>query len=282
MPTQACVQSVAPAEPLAPWFGSKKHLAKRIIGRIEAIPHRCYAEPFVGMGGVFLRRTHRPKNEIINDRNGEIVNLFRITREHSDELARQFRWCLSSREEFRRLIAVSPETLTGIQRAARFAFLQRLSFGGKPAHDVTPGQMGSNAHHPAALRAERMRRLIAAAHERLQGVHVECLDWDVFLGRFDRPWTLFYIDPPYWGHENDYGKGIFSRSDFARMAELLRAIQGRFLLSLNDCAEVRELFGVFRIEVVNTRYSANVRSTRRVNELLISNVSQNSAWASGR
>ncbi len=46
----------AVAEPLAPWFGGKKHLAKRIIERIDAIPHRCYAEPFVGMGGVFLRR----------------------------------------------------------------------------------------------------------------------------------------------------------------------------------------------------------------------------------
>ena len=81
---------------------------------------------------------------------------------------------------------------------------------------------------------------------------------------------MFYIDPPYWGHENDYGKGIFSRGDFARMAELLSNIQGRFLLSLNDRPEVRELFGKFQIEVVNTRYSANARSTRRVNELLIS------------
>ena len=271
MRTQECVQSAAAAEPLAAWVGGKKLLARSIIERIDSIPHRCYAEPFVGMGGVFLRRSRRPKNEVINDRNGEIVNLFRITREHPDELARQFRWCLASREEFRRLLSVSPETLTDIQRAARFAYLQRLSFGGKPAHDVSPGQMGSNTHHPATLRVERMRRLIAAAHTRLQGVHVECLDWEVFLRRFDRPWTLFYIDPPYWGHENDYGKGIFSRSDFGRMAELLSNIQGRFLLSLNDRPEVNELFSEFRIEVVNTRYSANIRSSRRVNELLISN-----------
>ena len=260
------------AEPIAPWFGGKKHLARAIIERIDRIPHRCYAEPFVGMGGVFLRRARKPKSEVINDRNSEIVNLFRALREHPGELARQFRWTLSSREEFRRLVAVEPETLTDIQRAARFAYLQRLSFGGKPAHDLTPGQMGSSApHHPARLRAGRMQRLIAAAHERLQGVHVECLDWDVFLGRYDRPFTLFYIDPPYWGHENDYGKGIFARSDFARMAELLRTIKGRFILSLNDRPEVRELFGKFQIETVSTRYSANARATRRVSELLIGN-----------
>lgn len=260
------------AEPIAPWFGGKKYLARAIIERIERIPHRCYAEPFVGMGGVFLRRTRKPKSEVINDRNGEIVNLFRVVREHADELARQFRWALSSRQEFRRLLGVSPETLTDIQRAARFAYLQRLTFGGQPAHDLTPGQMGSNApHHPARLRAERMRRLIAAAHRRLQGVNVECLDWDVFIRRFDRPWTLFYIDPPYWGHENDYGKGIFSRGDFGRMAELLRTLKGRFLLSINDRPEIRELFRGFQIEVVNTRYTSNARAARRVDELLIGN-----------
>ena len=266
------MEETAAAEPIAPWFGGKKHLARAIIGRIEAIPHQCYAEPFVGMGGVFLRRRLKPKAEVINDRNGEIVNLFRACREHPDELARQFRWVLSSRHEFRRLVAVEPDTLTDIQRAARFAYLQRLSFGGNPAHEATPGQMGSSApHHPSRLRADRMQRLIAAAHERLQGVQVECLEWAAFIRRYDRPWTLFYIDPPYWGHENDYGKGIFSRGDFARMAEILRDIEGRFILSLNDRPEVRELFGEFKIETVSTRYSANARATRRVDELLIGN-----------
>ena len=80
-----------PAEPLAPWFGGKRWLAARIIERIEAIPHRCYAEPFVGMGGVFLRRARRPKSEIVNNANGEIVNLFRITRGHPGRY-----WCSDS------------------------------------------------------------------------------------------------------------------------------------------------------------------------------------------
>ena len=135
-------QKVQPAEPVAAWFGGKKYLAKRIIARIKAIPRRCYAEPFVGMGGMFLRRATRPKSEIVNDINGEIVNLFRILREHPDELIRQFEWALSSRGEFRRLVETPVETLTDVQRAARFAYLQTLSFGGKPATDVTPGQMG--------------------------------------------------------------------------------------------------------------------------------------------
>ena len=116
-----------------------------------------------------------------------------------------------------------------------------------------------------------MLQLIEAAHRRLQRVQIERLNWDVFLRRYDRPFTLFYLDPPYWNHEMDYGKGIFARKDFTRMAELLAKLKGRFILSLNDRPEVRELFSGFRIETVQTRYSANARSTRRINEVLISN-----------
>ena len=258
---------VKPARPIAPWYGGKAYLASRIIERIEAIPHRCYAEPFVGMGGVFLRRARRPPVEVVNDLNGEIPNLFRVAREHPAELERQFKWAIASRNEFRRLLAVPPETLTDVQRAARFATLQRLRFSG------VPGSTGTrfSPHTKFSLRPAQMRRLIRAAHRRLQQVQIECLPWDEFIPRYDRPFTLFYIDPPYWGHEADYGKGLFSRDEFARMAELLRGIEGRFILSLNDRPEVRETFAGFSFEEVTTRYSANAKATRRAGEVLISN-----------
>ena len=224
------------------------------------------------MGDVFLRRSYRPKSEIVNDINGEVVNLFRMLREHPQEIARQFDWASSSRAEFRRLCAVNPDTLTDIQRAARFVYLQTNAFGGKSATNATPGQTGMvTPHHRARFHSARMRRLIEAAHRRLQGVHVDCLDWTVFLERYDGPFTLFYIDPPYWGHEQDYGKGLFEREDFARMAGMLRSLKGRFILSLNDTPETRAMFKGFEIEEVETRYSANARATRRAGELLISN-----------
>ncbi len=260
---------VDPAEPVAPWFGGKKHLAKHIIERIEATPHRCYAEPFCGMGGVFLRRTSKPKSEVLNDANGEIVNLFRVCRDHGHELARQFDLCVSSRTVFAQLIATPPESLTDIRRAARFAYIQRLSFGGKPAHLATPGQMAPSVHHPSRLTPARMRRLIMAAHERLQDVHIECLDWKAFIPRYDRKFAMFYLDPPYLGHEADYGRDMFGREDFEAMADMLKRLKGRFILSLNDTPEVRELFGWAQIEAVETRYSANARSTRRAAEVLI-------------
>ena len=263
--------AVPAAEPIAPWFGGKRYLAKRIIERIEKIPHRCYAEPFVGMGGVFLRRGQQPGSEIINDANGEVVNLFRIMQSHPGELMRQFRWLLTSRAEFARLLAVDTETLTDVKRAARFVYLQRMSFGGKPATEATPGQIGFSVHHLSRLSETRLRRLIEAAHVRLARVQIERLNWDAFIKRYDRAFTLFYIDPPYLGHEDDYGKGMFSVDDFTVMVDMLRNINGKFILSLNDTATARRLFADFDIDVVDTRYSANAKSTRRVDELLISN-----------
>jgi len=259
------LRDIAPAEPIAPFLGGKRLLAKRIIARIEAVPHRCYAEPFVGMGGVFLRRPKRPKVEAINDVNGEIANLFRILREHPDELAQQFRWAVASRHDFRRLVKTPPEVLTDVQRAARFAYLQTLAFAGK----LDASGMALGPYYPCRFRTERILGLIAAAHRRLQGVHIEALDWREFLRRYDKPFTLFYLDPPYWGHETDYGRGIFAREDFAAMAELLRGLKGRFILSLNDRPEVRETFGGFDFETVGTTYTANAKRARAVGEVLI-------------
>ena len=53
-----------PAAPVAPYLGGKRNLAKRIIERLQTIPHHCYVEPFVGMGGVFLRRPFRARAEV--------------------------------------------------------------------------------------------------------------------------------------------------------------------------------------------------------------------------
>ena len=96
----------------------------------------------------------------------------------------------------------------------------------------------------------RLGTILEAVHDHLASVVIERLPWQAFLARYDRPETLFYLDPPYYGNEADYGEGVFSPDDFATMAELLRGLKGRFLLSLNDVPEVRRLFAAFAIEGV--------------------------------
>ena len=106
----------------------------------------------------------------------------------------------------------------------------------------------------------------------MAGVVIENLDWLAFITRYDRAGSLFYLDPPYWGGERDYGAGMFAPDDFQRMADKLRTIEGRFLLSINDRPEIREMFHWADVEAVKTTYSIakDDRASSTAAELLIS------------
>ena len=218
-------------------------------------------------GGIFLRRSWRSQAEVINDISTDVTTLFRVLQRHYVPFMDMLRWQITSRTEFERLRAANPETLTDLERAARFLYLQRTSFGGKVAHrhfGVSPGT-------PARFDITKLGNLLEAAHERLAGVVIERLPYAELLPRYDRPGTLFYLDPPYWGCEEDYGAGIFAPEDFARLAGLLAALKGPFLLSLNDHPGVRATFAGFTMEEITTTYSIGSRSRSGVGELLITN-----------
>ena len=256
------------ALPVAPWLGGKRNLAKRICAILDATPCTTYVEPFVGMGGIFLRRSARPKAEVINDRGREVSNLFRILQRHYPQFLDVLRFQLTVRAEFDRLVATDPETLTDLERAARFLYLQRTAFGGK----VSGRNFGVSRDRPGRFNLTTLEPMLEDLHSRLAGVVIECLDWSDCLARYDSPDTLFYLDPPYWGCENDYGKTIFARADFARIAQQLGASQGGFIMSINDVPEIRDIFAAFTIEAVTTTYSIAAKNggAKPVGELLIS------------
>lgn len=262
--------NVTPTAPVAPWLGGKRNLAKRICARLDAMSCTTYAEPFVGMGGIFLRRSTRPRAEVINDRSREIANLFRILQRHYVQFLDVLKFGLTTRAEFERLVRVDPETLTDLERAARFLYLQRTAFGGK----VSGRNFGVSKGRPSRFNLTTLEPMLEDLHTRLSGVVIECLDWSDFIPRYDSPDTLFYLDPPYWGCEDDYGKAIFARADFQRLSDQLRGIQGRFLMSINDVPEIRETFAWAKLDEVTTTYTiaggGNARGGRA--ELLIANL----------
>jgi len=112
--------------------------------------------------------------------------------------------------------------------------------------------------------------MLESLHERLAGVTIERLPYSEFITRYDRKEALFYLDPPYWGCENDYGKNIFGRVDFENLNTLLNGIKGRFIMSINDVPEIREMFAWAQIEAVETTYSVGKDNGKRVGELIIS------------
>lgn len=245
------LEPIAPTSPVAPWVGGKRNLARAIISRLQAVPHTAYVEPFIGMGGVFFRRPFRAKAEIINDASRDVATLFRVLQRHYVAFLDMMKWQITSRAEFERLAATDPETLTDLERAARLIYLQRTAYGGK----VQGRNFGTHVSGPARFDITKLASLLEAAHERLAGVTIECLPWQQALARYDRPETLFYLDPPYWGCEDYYGRELFRREEFEEMAEVLAGLRGTWLLSLNDTPGVREVFGRFAIEAVETTYS---------------------------
>lgn len=262
----------SPLRPAAAYIGGKKQLSARIVAIIEAAPHRIYTEPFVGMGGVFLRRRFAPPSEVVNDLSGDVATFFRILQRHYAAFMDMLKFQLTTRKDFERLNATDPTTLTDLERAARFLYLQRTTFGGKVAgrtFGVSPGL-------PGRFDITKLAEILVALNERLAGVVIENLPYGEFIARYDRPETLFYLDPPYFGTEDFYGPGAFARADFRRLAEQLAGIKGQFILTVNDTPETRSIFGAFDQEQVEVIYTAAEGAAKRASELIVSRVEQRS------
>lgn len=233
------------ALPIIPWIGGKRRLADLLIPRFP--PHKCYVEVFAGGAALYFLRPPA-EVEVINDNKGDLVNLYRVVKHHLEEFVRQFKWALSSREVFKWIQDTPPETLTDVQRAARFYYLQHQCFGAK-----LEGQTWGTATTAPPVNLLRIEEQLSAAHLRLASTYIEHLDWKECVRRYDRPHTFFYMDPPYWETEG-YGSE-FPFSEYVAMAELMRSLKGKAMVSINDHPAIREVFAGFHMESLDITYT---------------------------
>jgi len=253
------------------WMGGKSKVAKRLR---QLLPqHTCYVELFAGAANLlFVKEVS--KTEVLNDINSDLVNLFRVVRYHPREFIHELAYCLESRVEFTDYR--SQPGLTDIQRAARAWFIMKNSFGG----------LGGTTHPSfayATVGRSFFRRSAFASvrrcHKRLDGVIIEHLDFADCLRRYDRPHTVFYCDPPYLG-AHSY-KAVFTLNDHHRLATTLKALRGKFLLSINDHPKIRVLYKGFPRLRVKVKYSVSRDITakgRDRTELIIANYPLPRRW----
>ncbi|HBM1783155.1 TPA: DNA adenine methylase [Acinetobacter baumannii] len=248
------------------WLGGKSKLAKTII---EMLPeHKTYVEVFGGAGWVLFKKT--PSSlEVINDINNDLVNLYRVLKFHFDAFLSEFEMLFISRaqfDDFKR----DQSGLTDIQRAVKFYYLVRTAFGCQ-----LDGSFSYSKTKPGGMKlGERLREHLVSIHERLEKVIIENQSYGQVISRLDSPDTLFYLDPPYWDCENVYGKGIWTKEDFYTLKDKLDKIKGKFILSLNDVPEVRELFKNYQMTHRKIRWSVNSKAAHEEhngNELIIYN-----------
>jgi len=234
--------------PVLAWPGGKRRLAKKLIPLILSRPHTCYVEEFAGGGSMFFLR--QPADvEVLNDVNNELINLYRVIKNHLEEFLRQFKSALVSRPLFEWAKGTPPEVLTDIQRAARYLYIQKISFGGK----VTGQTFGYSPSSPPRFNLLRLEEDLSQAHLRLSRVWIEHLDWLTCLAKYDRDYTLHFMDPPYWQTE---GYGVpFLLEEYTKIADAMRTMKGSAILTINDHPDMREIFGGFDMEMVEIDYT---------------------------
>ncbi len=219
------------------WIGGKKLLRKRIV---EEFPENGtfdrYIEVFGGAGWVLFASEKHAKMEVYNDINGNLINLFRCVKYHPEALQKELKFLLISREQFfdaKGQMAVMG--LTDIQRAARFYILIKESFG--------------TDTRTFCVRPKNLDNAIAYITEvskRLNNVVIENQDFERIFKTYDKSSALFYLDPPYYNSEKYYAEK-FTPEDHIRLKHGLEEIEGRFILSYNDCDYIRELYHGYKI-----------------------------------
>ena len=210
--------------------------------------HKTYIEAFAGGAALYVLRPPGDV-EVINDINGELVDLYHVVQNHLEEFVRQFKWTPSSREVFQWLKETPARTLTNIQRAARFYYLQQSCFGGKFESQT----FGTATTTPSGLNLLRLDESLSAAHLRLASAYIENLEWHNCIERYDREHSFFYLDPPYWETE---GYGVpFPFAECERMASLLRGLKGCAIVSINDHPDISRVFDGFEFETCGIDYT---------------------------
>jgi DNA adenine methylase len=247
------------------YLGGKSLLANKIIPMIPE--HECYCEVFAGAAWMLFKK-EESQVEIINDINSDLVTLYRVIKHHLEEFIRYLKWILVARDEFERFKGENPESLTDIQRSVRFYYLLRNGYASrivKPTFSISTLKRSN-------FNLLRIEEELSAAHLRLSRVYIENMPYQKLVERFDKPHTFFYVDPPYWGCEDYYGKDIFNREDFRALRNLLAEVQGKFIMSINDVPEIRIMFKHFDIHEVPTSYLvAGADRQKKVMELVIKN-----------
>jgi DNA adenine methylase len=244
------------------WVGGKSLLANAIIA--EFPEHQVFVEVFAGALNILYRK-ERSKVEVANDIYGELINLHLTIKRRPQALSFYLNEMLISRHIFTMLCKKQLTPRNDTERAAFYYYRTTQSYC----------SMGEYFAMPKRNRAPKnIYKSFKVWHNRLKGVCIENMDFQKLIENYDTPDTLFYLDPPYVGTENYYEgskSGGFTMSEHERLYNALKGIQGKFVLSYNDCEVARHLYRDYNIKELKTTYGLHAKERIQATELLIKN-----------
>jgi len=245
------------------WVGGKKLLRKAICERFPETGINKYVEVFGGAAWVLFHKDRHAELEVYNDINSSLVNLFKCAKHHPNAIKEELENVLYSRvtyNEFKEMY--KNPSLTDIQRAAMYFYTVKASYGSK----ITSfGAKPKDVTNTDCLKGIK---------DRLKAVVIENKSFEALIKQYDRLHTLFYCDPPYFGTERyyDHGDAPFDKDMHQKLADILKGIKGRVIISYNDDEFIKELYKGFNIEEISRTNSLSLKAGQKpYKELIIRN-----------
>jgi len=245
-------------------IGGKSKLSKEIINLFPK--HNHYIEVFGWWMSVLFSK-QESKLETVNDINNDLVNLFETIKYHPQTLSHYLNQLFISREIFNNIKKGIYKPKNNIGRAAFFYYLISQSFGSAGNNFAMASKSGR--------KPKSIYKSFIKWSQRLKFVTIENMSFDKLITKYDNNTdNFFYCDPPYYNYEKYYKSG-FTKEQHILLRDTLKNIKGKFLLSYNDCEEIRELYKDFNIKSskpIEYTLGKNASWKRKVvSELYISN-----------
>ena len=252
------------------WYGGKVKLARQIISVMPEHDH--YVEVFMGGAAVFFAKPKVARN-VLNDLNGNLVNLYAQVRDNFEALAEKIYWTLYSRTEYRKFYKLHQRDYEGIDditRAMMYLFLVRANFNSRIGLGFSASIESNSANFNIAL-IERLK----LAKEKLESVVIENRTFAEIIPKYDVDDAFLYLDPPYWVtmSEKGYYEKVMSELQHLDLHYRLKNCKAPWLLSYDDVPEVVDLYKDFNIQRLSVSYSYGSKKskTKKCDELLVAN-----------
>lgn len=271
-----------PIFPIVKWVGGKRQLLNHIH---LLLPEKfsCYCEPFLGGGAVLF--SIKPSVAIVNDLNGELINLYQVVRDNLEALIFDLKKHQNTIEYFYMLRDLdrncdSYDSMTDVERASRFLYLNKTCFNGL-------FRVNSLGQFNAPFGYYKNPNIVNEIGLKL--VHDYIIKSDIMFYAKDFADVLqllpddsfVYLDPPYdpiskTSNFTYYCKTGFDRKDQIRLKECCDDLTKRnikFMLSNSSTSFIQDLYSDYNMVILPARRSVNSVSDKRgyVNEILIRN-----------
>jgi DNA adenine methylase len=259
--------------PLIRWAGSKRQLLPRLVHKIPS-SFGTYIEPFAGSACLFF--SVNPAKAILSDRNPDLIEAYKTIARHPIRVLRAARGMSGTPDEYYRVRAQRPESLSPISRTVRFLYLNRYCFNAlyrtnaAGAFNVPIGRRTGGFPDD-----ETFRR----AAEAIARAELFCADFEETLARAKKH-DFVYLDPPYVSRrgvdKNVYGCGSFTGRDLPRLLKHLEVLHSKnvqFLLSYSYSSDLLDLLPQKFLPAIEVRrhISGKVNGRGFAKEVLLNN-----------